>query len=612
MQKGRGAFLAPSLMHGGTQRIDEARSILTKFEREQEDLQERKLRAQQLLVETVRDELEDSVASLQRRHAVMLEHVRRCSVAVNHFNHAAYDRLQLCLADIQAMRVALDRAEEQMRTALTECLDSRLSLLDEQMRLYAIATPETEELIRHVQNFLDQADSSNLITNTRPLIEEIQKQSERISKLPSPADEEPFSHISFRNVTTARHSVSALEVDLDKPVIYYVVPCTGNVSGGTTVRIEGSHLAGDDVKVFVGGILCDHVAIRSPQGGSSITLLTPPCQGDLNVEIIVEVDGFQATGGPSFQYFTPAPRVQAADVTLYHTDTGHVQVPIRGEGFSRIANLNVVEFRAQDEAGNERGDLLPHDIAEVDEQCILCLIPQGEVPPGYRILASVCIAGVSSGRPVVVGQVGNNETRQIFSSMRARGTPDKWQLANEYLLQSQYRVSSPRASRKDDPQKRQSLHTTGSKKTYSVSSQNKGSAPSMVSNDLPPWASRVLKADLDFLPDIGRRQHCAFYVERGGFAWGAFGVACQEVNRPESPQWYSSQIRGWVYHSDGRCTNFLSAERVDTGVAWGENCTIGVTACYESGTVTFYKDNSVVHIFGQLREPCRTFIGMCL
>ena len=44
-----------------------------------------------------------------------------------------------------------------------------------------------------------------------------------------------------------------------------MVPCTGNVSGGTTVRIEGSHLAGDDVKVFIGGILCDHVAIRSPQ-----------------------------------------------------------------------------------------------------------------------------------------------------------------------------------------------------------------------------------------------------------------------------------------------------------------------------------------------------------
>jgi len=52
----------------------------------------------------VRDELEDSVAALQRRHAEVLEFVRRCSVGANNFNRQAYDRLQLCLSDIEAMR----------------------------------------------------------------------------------------------------------------------------------------------------------------------------------------------------------------------------------------------------------------------------------------------------------------------------------------------------------------------------------------------------------------------------------------------------------------------------------------------------------------------------
>ena len=105
-----------------------------------------------------------------------------------------------------------------------------------------------------------------------------------------------------------------------------------HVSGGTTVRIEGCNLAGDDVKVFVGGILCDHVAVRSPQGGSSITCVTPPCQGDLKVDVIVEVDGRRATGCTTFQYHTPAPRVQQTDVVLLRNHTGHLQVPVNGEG----------------------------------------------------------------------------------------------------------------------------------------------------------------------------------------------------------------------------------------------------------------------------------------
>ena len=271
-----------------TQRIDDAQSVLQQFEREHEDIARRKRLAQEQLVDTVRDELEDSVAALQRRHAEVLESVRRCSVGANNFHHAAFDRLQLCLADIEGMRHMLDRKEESVRSVVKECLEGRLSLLDDQMRAFAIAAPETEELIQRVQRFLDEADSRTLIADSQSVIEEIQRQSERIGRLPSPADSEPFDHISVGHVRAAQLAIDTMTVDED-PTIFFLVPCSGNVSGGTTVRIDGSHLAGNDVKVFIGGILCDHVAIRSPQGGSSITCMTPPCQGDLRVDVIVEV-----------------------------------------------------------------------------------------------------------------------------------------------------------------------------------------------------------------------------------------------------------------------------------------------------------------------------------
>ena len=110
------------------------------------------------------------MAALQRRHAEVLEFVRRCSVAASSFNHSASDRLQLCLADIEVMREALDRKEERLRSIVSESLEARLSLLDEQMRTFAVAAPETEEIIRRVENFLDRADARALITDSKPLI----------------------------------------------------------------------------------------------------------------------------------------------------------------------------------------------------------------------------------------------------------------------------------------------------------------------------------------------------------------------------------------------------------------------------------------------------------
>jgi len=550
----RGAFLAPSLFHGGvclqsrspacmhvwrapqvalprgrshltipppsllqTQRIDDATSILQQFEREHEDLARRKRLAQEELVDTVRDELEDSITALQRRHAEVLEFVRRCSVGANNFHHAASDRLRLCLADIETMRQLLDRKEERLRSVVSECLEARLSLLDDQMRAFAIAAPETEELIQRVQRFLDDADARTLISDSQMIIEEIQKQSDRIGRLPSPADTEPFDHISVGNVRSAHLAIDALAVD-DDPSIFFLVPCSGNVSGGTTVRIDGSNLAGDDVKVFIGGILCDHVAIRSPHGGSSITCVTPPCQGDLRVDVIVEVDGKRATGGPSFQFYTAAPRVQSTNTVLYGNGAGYLQVPVRGEGFAKVASLNQVDLRVEDDSGNDRGAVLSHQIAQADEQHILCLVPSGEVTPGHRILASVSIAGVSSGRPVQVGNVG--DILPTYSSMRPETSPGRREIEQEYTLQSQY--PPPRR----DPKEWLNMPS-----------------PQSRSNSFSPSKplSRVMRADAPFTPNIGRRQHCAFHVEGHQFVWGAVGVACEQSKPPDDTngfQWY--------------------------------------------------------------------------
>jgi hypothetical protein len=104
-------MLAPSLFHGGTQRIHQANSLLAQFEREHDDLERRKLLAQQKLVNMVRwhsmharmfglpdpwlcsmylktsfacilsqvrVELEDSIDALQSRHAQVTMHFQAC------------------------------------------------------------------------------------------------------------------------------------------------------------------------------------------------------------------------------------------------------------------------------------------------------------------------------------------------------------------------------------------------------------------------------------------------------------------------------------------------------------------------------------------------------
>jgi hypothetical protein len=136
--------------------------------------------------------------------------------------------------------------------------------------------------------------------------------------------------------------------------------------------------------------------------------VTPPCQGDLKVDVIVEVDGRRATGCTTFQYHTPAPRVQQTDVVLLRNHTGHLQVPVNGEGFALVPGLNEIELRVQDQSGNDLGVKLAYEITAVDERRLVCLVPTAEIPPGqFRILASVAIAGVSSGRPVMMGHVSD-------------------------------------------------------------------------------------------------------------------------------------------------------------------------------------------------------------
>eukprot|EP00961_Rhodomonas_salina_P092808 1249178-Rhodomonas_salina.1 len=181
------------------------------------------------------------------------------------------------------------------RRIVMESLDSRLGLLDEQMGTFSVAEPETDELVRKVQGFLDMADQEELIRNSKPLVAEIERMSDRISRLPSPSDKEPFDHIVLSDFRSVEHAVANLKVD-QLPTVYYLVPCTGNVCGGSNIRLEGHNLSGEDVTVWIGGVVCEHVTSRSPGGGTTVSCVLPPCQGELEVDVIVEVNGRPAFG----------------------------------------------------------------------------------------------------------------------------------------------------------------------------------------------------------------------------------------------------------------------------------------------------------------------------
>jgi hypothetical protein len=163
-----------------------------------------------------------------------------------------------------------------------------------QARTFAVVAPETGDLIQRVQHFLASADPHTLLSESKRLIQDISRQSDIITALPTPADEEPFENIFLANVATACDALRDVQVAED-PCIFFVAPCwytalicvsvpscrpqsrcyilsfptqthtktqllihsihgicySGHVNGGTTVRIEGTHLAGDHAKVFI-------------------------------------------------------------------------------------------------------------------------------------------------------------------------------------------------------------------------------------------------------------------------------------------------------------------------------------------------------------------------
>jgi hypothetical protein len=286
---GDGLYLWPSLLQGGSERIGEASSELERYEREQDALEQRRRAAEVRLEETLRVELEDSVGSLQRQHSHVLDFVQRCSHAVGAVNEDAVAVLDSQMRSIEALRTLLDEKEEMLRQQVMAALEARLALLDEQMRTYAVAAPEADELLRRVRGVLQHADARALIASSGQLIAEIERLSERAGRLPSPADGAPLDTIEFVGCEAALQSVARIEVRA-QPAVLYVVPCTGNVSGGTTLRVEGQELSGADVRVFIGGVLCEHVGFDHGGGAhSALSVALPPCQGDLKVDVVVEV-----------------------------------------------------------------------------------------------------------------------------------------------------------------------------------------------------------------------------------------------------------------------------------------------------------------------------------
>ena len=80
MMRARAGMTSPSLAHGGAMRISEAQIALERVEREQAELQARKEVAHSQLLQTLKEELGDGLASLNSRHAQIMDNIKRCTV----------------------------------------------------------------------------------------------------------------------------------------------------------------------------------------------------------------------------------------------------------------------------------------------------------------------------------------------------------------------------------------------------------------------------------------------------------------------------------------------------------------------------------------------------
>lgn len=327
---------------------------------------------------------------------------------------SASDLLANVQAQFNAVRQMLDAREEEIKWTIKDACQKRISLLDEQTRTFGVAGPEIEELGRRMRAALEKDDASGLVKESRMLIPELERMTERLNRLPSPADEAALDHLALLGFTEALQGANGVGV-INMPAVFYVVPCTGPVSGGSSLRIEGNNLAGDDVKVFVGGVICDHVVVKTPSGASHITCVLPPCYGELVVDVIVEVDGRQVVGGATFQYLTPKPQIEPSALML--SAGGHThEIIIRGEGFATVKHLNMLDLRAvHPQSGGDQGQLLPCDIARCEESVIVAVVPASSVPPGSSIFASVMVCEVSSGDHVLVA-VSPSSDQQSRSS----------------------------------------------------------------------------------------------------------------------------------------------------------------------------------------------------
>lgn len=150
-----------------------------------------------------REELTDGLASLDSRHAHIVHCVKRCNAGTQEVRQSAADLLANLQAQLNAVRQMLDTREEEIKWVIKESTQKRVALLEEQARTFTVAGPEIDELGRRVRAALERSDQTGLVSDSRKLIPEIERMTERLNRLPSPADEAGLDHLVLSGFTEA-------------------------------------------------------------------------------------------------------------------------------------------------------------------------------------------------------------------------------------------------------------------------------------------------------------------------------------------------------------------------------------------------------------------------
>jgi hypothetical protein len=143
-----------------------------------------------------------------------------------------------------------------------------------------------------------------------------------------------------------------------KPIISYIRPNAGMISGGTTLRIVGRHLAGA-TGVTVGGVACTGLSSNT---ATSLTCIVPAGAAG-NASVVVTTVNGANDANSLFVYVSPIPIVTSISPTIGST-AGGTAVTITGANLTGVTGVTV-------------GGVACTSVLVVSPTSITCIVPAG-------------------------------------------------------------------------------------------------------------------------------------------------------------------------------------------------------------------------------------------